>query len=285
VTVPPFPLIDPAGLAAAQAGDHPPVLLDVRWSLARPDGQPDFLAGHLPGARYLSLESELTGPASPAEGRHPLPRPDDLQATLRRLGVRTGHQVVVYDDSGGLSAARAWWVLRWAGHDAVQVLDGGLGTWRRAGRELETGDPEPAEAGDVVIRAGSLPVVSTAEVADRPPHQLLIDSRAAERYRGEIEPVDPVAGHIPGAVNLPTTDNLDDDGRLLAPGTLLSRFSAVGADSGPLPPIVSCGSGVTAAHQLLAMAVVGLDGVLYPASWSGWVADPAAAVATGPEPG
>jgi thiosulfate/3-mercaptopyruvate sulfurtransferase len=284
VTLPLSPLIDPSGLVAAQTEDHHPVLLDVRWSLARPDGHPEFLAAHLPGARYLSLETELTGPPSPAEGRHPLPRPDRLQAALRRLGVCTGHPVVVYDDSEGLSAARAWWVLRWAGHDAVQVLDGGLGAWRRAGRDLEAGEPGPAEPGDVVVRAGSLPVVSTGEVAHRPPDRLLIDSRAPERYRGEVEPVDPVAGHIPGAVNLPTTDNLDGHGRLLAPDTLRSRFSDVGADTGPLPPIVSCGSGVTAAHQLLAMAVAGLDGVLYPASWSGWVADPAAVVATGPNP-
>jgi thiosulfate/3-mercaptopyruvate sulfurtransferase len=285
VTLPLSPLIDVAGLVAAQAGDRPPVLLDVRWSLARPNGHPEFLAAHLPGARYLSLETDLTGHPSPAEGRHPLPRPDRLQAALRRLGVRSDRAVVVYDDSGGLSAARAWWVLRWAGHDAVQVLDGGLGAWRRSGRDLETGEPGPAEPGDVVVRAGSLPVVTTAEVANRPPDRLLIDSRAPERYRGEVEPVDPVAGHIPGAVNLPTTDSLDDHGRLLAPGTLRSRFTDVGAHTGPLPPIVSCGSGVTAAHQLLALAVAGLDGVLYAASWSGWVADPAAAVATGPDPG
>lgn len=193
--------------------------------------------------------------------------------------------MVVYDDSGTMSAGRAWWVLRWAGHDEVQVLDGGLSAWVRAGKALETGEPRAAEGGDVVVRPGSIPVATTAEVAHRPRHRLLIDSRSAERYRGDHEPVDPVAGHIPGAVNLPTTDNLDADGRLRAPDLLRARFAAVGADTGPLPPIVSCGSGVSAAQQLLAMAVAGLDGVLYPASWSGWLAHPAAAVAVGDDPG
>jgi thiosulfate/3-mercaptopyruvate sulfurtransferase len=193
--------------------------------------------------------------------------------------VRRAHPVVVYDDAGSQSAARAWWLLRWAGHRPVQVLDGGLAVWTAAGGRLEIGTPPPGREGDVEVHPGGLPAVGTAEVAGRPPGRILIDSRAGERFRGEEEPIDPVAGHIPGAINLPTAGNLDGDGRFLPPGALRARFEAAGL--GDQAPIVYCGSGVTAAHQLLAMELAGLAGVLYPPSWSGWVSDPGRPVATG----
>jgi thiosulfate/3-mercaptopyruvate sulfurtransferase len=291
------PLIDVEALAGlvesrpGSADSGAPVLLDIRWSLLEPDGRPAYLAGHLPGARYVDLEHELSGPANPSQGRHPLPHPADLQAALRRAGVRSDSLVVVYDDAGGLSAARAWWLLRWAGHAGVRVLDGGLDAWRAAGRTMETGAAEPSDlggsdVGDLVIRPGAWPTVSAEEVAARHPARVLIDSRAAERYRGDVEPVDPVAGHIPGAVNRPTTENLGPDGRFLDPAQLQAGFADLGVTpsvatpDGEAVPIVYCGSGVTAAHQLLAMEVAGLAGVLYAPSWSGWVSDPTRPVAT-----
>lgn len=279
----PSPLIDAPDLAARLDGEDPPTLLDIRWSLARPDGRDEYLAGHLPGARYVDLERELSGPKDPTGGRHPLPEPADLQASLRGAGVRRDHPVVVYDDAGGQSAARAWWLLRWAGHRPVQVLDGGLAAWTAAGGRLEAGNPPPAPEGDVEVRPGQLPAVDTAAVAGRDPGRVLIDCRAGERFRGEHEPVDPVAGHIPGALNLPTAGNLDADGRFRSADALRARLRAAGLETNPAqPPIVYCGSGVTAAHQLLAMEVAGFTGVLYPPSWSGWVSDPDRPVATGP---
>lgn len=276
------PLIDARGLASRLAGDDPPTLLDIRWSLARPDGRDEYLAGHIPGARYVDLEAELSGGPDPARGRHPLPEPADLQASLRRAGVRRDHPVVVYDDASGQSAARAWWLLRWAGHRQVQVLDGGLGAWTAAGGRLEAGTPSPGPEGDVEVKPGQLPSLDTAEVAGRAPDRILVDCRAEERFRGEHEPVDPVAGHIPGAINLPNTGSLDADGRFRSPEALRARFAAVGlGDPTGQPPIVYCGSGVSAAHQLLAMEIAGISGVLYPPSWSGWVSDAAHPVATG----
>lgn len=276
------PLIDASRLATRLAGQDPPTLLDIRWSLARPDGRDEYLAGHLPGARYVDLERDLSGRKDPPRGRHPLPDAADLQASLRRAGVRQDHPVVVYDDAGGQSAARAWWLLRWAGHQSVQVLDGGLGAWVAAGGRLEEGTPPPGPEGDVEVRPGTLPAVDTAEVVDRAPGRTLIDCRAEERFRGEHEPVDPVAGHIPGAINLPNAGNLDPDGRFRSPEALRARFVEAGlGDEAGQPPIVYCGSGVSAAHELLAMEVAGLAGVLYPPSWSGWVSDPSRPVATG----
>jgi thiosulfate/3-mercaptopyruvate sulfurtransferase len=282
------PLVDAATLTTQLAAEDPPVILDIRWSLARPDDGPgDYRAGHLPGARYVSLEHDLSGRPDPAQGRHPLPDPADLQAALRRAGVRAGHAVVVYDATGSLAAARAWWLLRWAGHDAVQVLDGGLAAWTAAGGALETGEPPatgPGKGEEIVVRPGQMPTVSADEVAKRPHGQLLVDSRAAERYLGEVEPIDPVAGHIPGAVNLPTTDNLDAAGRFLPPAALKERFSLLQTQNEEgQKAIIYCGSGVTAAHQLLAMELAGVSGTLYPPSWSGWVSDPARPVATGKE--
>ncbi|MGT2426190.1 sulfurtransferase [Amnibacterium kyonggiense] len=264
----------------ALLGDPWLVLLDVRWRLDAPDGRPAHRDGHLPSAVYVDLERELAGHGAPVDGRHPLPDPAALQASARRWGVRSDSVVVAYDDLGGLSAARAWWLLRDAGVADVRVLDGGLAAWRREGLRLETGDVDP-EPGDVVLHPGALPVIDADAAAAFP--GALLDARAAERYRGEVEPVDPRAGHIPGAISAPTAGNLDADGRFLPPEALRSRFRALGVDLGA-PVAAYCGSGVTASHELLALAVAGVDGALYPGSWSAWSNDPSRPVATGPVP-
>jgi thiosulfate/3-mercaptopyruvate sulfurtransferase len=294
-------LIEVEELAALLAGGGaPPVLIDVRWTLGRVDGREQYLAGHLPGAVYVDLETELAAPATPAHGRHPLPDIAILQAAARRWGLHSGSPVVAYDESGGSSAARAWWLLRWAGVTGVRLLDGGLGAWRSAGGELERGDVTPA-AGDVVLVPGSLAVLGADSAAALASTGVLLDARAGERYRGEIEPLDPRAGHIAGAVSAPTGENLDADGRFLGAEALRARFTALGiavpdgdtveGGSGPdataraVPSVgVYCGSGVTAAHEAAALATLGIEAALYPGSWSQWSADPTRAVTTGPDP-
>jgi len=270
-------LVDAVGLAAELAGDEPPVLLDVRWALGRTDGHEQYLAGHLPGAVFVDLDTELAAPPSAELGRHPLPAVADLEAAARRWGVREDRAVVAYDASGGTSAARAWWLLRWAGHREVRLLDGGLDAWTSAGLALEAGAASP-EPGDLVVRPGGMPTIDADDAAawDGP----LLDARAAERYAGEVEPVDPQAGHIPGAVSAPTTSNLGEDGTFLAADALRDRFRALGAAAGA-PVAVYCGSGVTAAHEVAALAAVGVEAALYPGSWSQWSNDPARPVATG----
>jgi thiosulfate/3-mercaptopyruvate sulfurtransferase len=270
-------LVTADDLAAALADDEPPVLLDVRWALgrSRDEAHERYLAGHLPGAGYVDLETELAAPASPAEGRHPLPAVADLEAAARRWGLREGSSVVVYDDVEGTSAARAWWLLRWAGVASVRLLDGGLAAWEAAGRSLEAGEVSP-EPGDLVVRPGGMPTVTADEVASWPGS--LLDARAAARYQGLVEPVDPRAGHIPGAVSAPTWDNLAGDGAFLPDGALRARFAALGVRG---PVAVYCGSGVTAAHEVAALAAVGVDAALYPGSWSQWSSDPARPAATG----
>lgn len=259
-----------------------PVVLDVRWSLAAPDGRPAYRAGHVPGAVYVDLETELTAPPSPAAGRHPLPDEAAFAAAMRRWGVREGDAVVVMDDLGNQSAARAWWLLRHAGVADVRMLDGGLAAWRAAGGTLETGDVE-AEPGDATAHFGAMPVIDADAAAALPEHGVLLDARAAERYRGEVEPIDPAAGHIPGARSAPSAGNLDADGRFLPPEALRERFAALGAD-GERPVAVYCGSGVTASHGVAALALAGVAAALYPGSWSQWSNDPARPVATGGEP-
>lgn len=258
-----------------------PVVLDVRWSLAAPDGRPAYRAGHVPGAVYVDLETELTAPPSPAAGRHPLPDEAAFTAAMRRWGVREGDAVVVMDDLGNQSAARAWWLLRHAGVADVRMLDGGLAAWRAAGGTLETGDVE-AEPGDATAHFGAMPVIDADAAAALPEHGVLLDARAAERYRGEVEPIDPAAGHIPGARSAPSAGNLDADGRFLPPEALRERFTALGAD-GERPVAVYCGSGVTASHGVAALALAGVAAALYPGSWSQWSNDPARPVATGDE--
>jgi thiosulfate/3-mercaptopyruvate sulfurtransferase len=258
-------------------------VLDVRWRLDRPDGRPEYLAGHIPGAVYVDLDTELADHNRPAtEGRHPLPSIAALQTSARRWGLRRDRTVVVYDDLKSMSAARAWWMLRDAGLEDVRVLDGGLQAWRDAGYNLQTGDVTPPP-GDVTLRRGVMPVLDLEGAASFPDFGILFDARAGERYRGEQEPIDPRAGHIPGAVSAPTTGNLAPDGRFLPPAVLRERFLDLGADPGA-PIATYCGSGVTAAHEVLALTLAGFEPALYPGSWSQWSQHPDRPVATGPEP-
>ena len=256
------------------------VLLDVRWALGDDQGREKYLAGHLPGAVFVDLESELADPPSAAEGRHPLPSVQRLQSAARRWGIRDGDAVVAYDATGGLAAARAWWLLRWGGLADVRLLDGGLDAWTRAGGALEIGDVVPP-AGDVTLTAGGMPVLSIDQAAALPAAGgVLLDARAAERYRGEVEPIDPRAGHVPGAVSAPTTANLNPDGTFLRMTELVDRFVALGV--GPRATVgVYCGSGVNAAHEVAALAAAGIEAALWPGSWSQWSADPGRPAATG----
>ncbi|HEX5598046.1 MAG TPA: sulfurtransferase [Micromonosporaceae bacterium] len=280
VPVPGDLLVTVAALAAELASADPPTLLDTRWRLSGPPGRDDYAAGHLPGAVFLDLDAELSGPPGPG-GRHPLPDPAGLQRALRRAGVRNDHPVVIYDDGDGPPAARAWWTLRWAGHRAVRVLDGGYPAWRAAGQPVTTEVPVPVP-GDMTVRPGGLPVLDAeAAAALVAAGGVLLDVRAAPRYRGEVEPVDPVAGHIPGAVNVPTTEHVDATGRLRSADALRARFAQVGVEPG-VRVGAYCGSGVTAAHTVLALHVAGrTDAALYVGSWSDWITDPTRPVAIG----
>lgn len=276
-------LITAEELTAASEGPTPPCVLDVRWSLGAPDGRADHEAGHVPGAVYVDLPSELAGHGAPTDGRHPLPEIADLQDAARGWGLRDGQSVVAYDDVAGTAAARVWWLLRWAGVADVRLLDGGLGAWREAGLRLDTGPVDP-DRGDVTLDAGHLPVIDADTAATFAADGVLLDVRAAERYRGEHEPIDPVAGHIPGAVSAPATDLIGDDGRFLPVHELAARFDAAGA-TGARPIAAYCGSGVTAAHAVLALAILDREAALFPGSFSAWCADSSRPVATGPEPG
>nr|WP_319945681.1 sulfurtransferase [Nocardia macrotermitis] len=249
-------------------------LLDVRWALGDPDGPQHYLDGHIPGAVFVDLETELAAPASPARGRHPLPELAHLQKCARSWGLRGGETVVVYDATGGMAAARAWWLLRWAGMDDVRILDGGLPAWERSGGELAVGGESDPARGDVVLTTGHLPTIDADGAANW--DGLLLDARAGERYRGEVEPVDPRAGHIPGAVSAPTAENLTAEGTFKTVEQLRARFSGLGAG----PVAVYCGSGVTAAHEIAALAAAGIEATLYPGSWSQWSSDPKRPAAT-----
>jgi len=271
-------LIDAAALHDLLASPVPPRVLDVRWRLDRPDGRDDHAAGHVPGAVYVDLEHELAEhPPRPGQGRHPLPSREALQAAARRWGLRDGEAVVAYDAVGGLSAARAWWLLRDAGVADVRVLDGGWQAWQEA-FAAETGEVRP-EPGDVVLDRGRLPVVDLDAVAAGRAG-LLLDARAPARFRGEVEPVDPRAGHVPGAVNAPAQESLGPDGRFRPVDELRARATALGAVPG-VPVTASCGSGVTATHLVLALAEAGVDAALWPGSWSQWSSRPELPVATG----
>jgi thiosulfate/3-mercaptopyruvate sulfurtransferase len=272
-----------AELAAALDGGVPLVLLDVRWSLGGPPGLDEYRRGHLPGARFVDLDRELAGRPGEGRGRHPLPEVGEFEAAMRQAGVSDGSAVVVYDAGGGLSAARAWWLLRYHGHRDVRLLDGGLAAWSAAGRALSTDAPSDG-AGDFTARPGFMPVVDAARAARLARDGVLVDARAGERYRGEVEPVDPVAGHIPGAVSAPTSENLGADGTFLAVEALRARFESLAVVGGGAVGAY-CGSGVTAAHEVLALAIAGIPAALYPGSWSEWVSDPSRPVAVGAEPG
>lgn len=272
-TTPPpkSPLISAAELRRV-LGDV--TVLDVRYRMGGPPGRPEYDAGHVPGAPYVDLPSELAAPPG-AGGRHPLPETGRFEAAMRRVGVRDDRPVVVYDDWTGLAAGRAWWLLRYHGHPDVRVLDGAWPAWRDSGGEVETGDVVPSE-GDFTARPGQMPVVEADEVLDVP---VLIDARAPERYRGETEPIDPVAGHIPGAINVPTSTNLRVDGRWRDADALKALYAAAGVD-GSEEVAVYCGSGVTAVHDVIALELAGVRAALYPGSWSGWITDQARPVVT-----
>ena len=270
-------------LAELLGSERPPVLLDVRWALGDPHGRDHYADGHIPGAVYVDLDTELAAPASPEGGRHPLPDLTGLQESARRWGIVDGRPVVVYDDLGNTAAARAWWLLRYAGVTEVTLLDGALGAWRTAGLPLESGTPAAPTPGDVVLRAGALPITDADGAAELTVSGLLLDARAGERYRGEVEPVDPRAGHIPGAVSAPTGENLAADGTFLAPELLRKRFKERGAGD-PARIGVYCGSGVTAAHQIAALEIAGIEATLFPGSWSAWSADPARPATKGDRP-
>ncbi len=267
------PLITPAELAVERAGTRSRrVLLDVRWSLAGPE-RAAYLAGHIPGALFVDLDAELAGPPG-AGGRHPLPDPADLQDLWRELGLDAGTPVVVYDAKDASVAGRAWWLLRWSGHRDVRVLDGGWAAWQRAGGAEESGDVARPGGGNLTVAPGGLPVAGideVAAVADGHSAAALLDVRAAARFRGEVEPIDPVAGHIPGAVNLPFAELVEPDGTFPQPKVLRARLAAVGVTGGSTA-IASCGSGVTACQLVLAADSVGISTALYPGSYSGWCA-------------
>jgi thiosulfate/3-mercaptopyruvate sulfurtransferase len=227
---------------------------------------------------FVDLEADLASPPG-AGGRHPLPDPAAFQAAMRRAGVRRRSPVVVYDAADATSAARAWWLLRYFGHDDVRVLDGGFRAWTEAGLPVVTDVPAP-EPGDFVARPGGMPLLDADAAAALATDGVLLDARAAERYRGEVEPIDPVAGHVPGAVSAPTSGNVDASGRFLPAASLRERFAALGA-GGSRPVGAYCGSGVTAAQVVLALEVAGVPAALYAGSWSDWITDPARPVATG----
>lgn len=268
-------LITAAELAQRLDAGEPLTILDVRWQLTEPDGQAGYRLGHLPGAVYVSLEDELTDHSVYGRGRHPLPSGRGVEAAARRWGMRHGVPVVVYDDWNRAGSARAWWVLTAAGVPDVRILDGGLSAWTGP---LETGDAAP-EPGDVTVRyddlsAGARPTLTAEQAAAA---DILLDARAPERFRGDVEPVDPVAGHIPGARNVPSTGLLTDDGRFLPDGALIDRIGDVdGATTG-----VYCGSGITASVVLAALAAAGVAAALFPGAWSEWSSDPSRPVAGG----
>lgn len=269
-------------LQTLQSGDRPAVL-DVRWRLDEPDGRPAYLAGHIPDAVCVSLEDDLSDHTVLGRGRHPLPSGDALQAAARRWGVREGQPVVVYDDWNRAGSARAWWVLTAAGLPDVRILDGGLGAWTAAGGVLQTG-PVESEPGDVTIGhpdlyCGARETLTAEQVSAV---SALLDARAPERYRGEVEPIDSAAGHIPGARNLPSTTLLDDDGTFRDSAAIAALLADRGVIAGESLGVY-CGSGVTASVVLAALRATGIDAALFPGSWSQWSSEPGRPVATGPD--
>ena len=282
-------LISAEALAPLLAGPNPPLLLDCRFDLADPGaGERAYAQGHLPGAHYLHLEQDLSAPkVDPTgrfRGRHPLPSREQFAALCASLGIQPGVPVVAYDAQGGMMAARAWWMLRWIGHDAVAVLDGGIAAWTAAGGALSTDRPARRTAATAALRPeAGMPTLEAEALLDGLGRWLVLDARAPERYRGEVEPLDAVAGHIPGARNRFFQHNLDADGRFLPAPALRAAFEALLQGRAPDEVVHQCGSGVTACHNLLAMEHAGLGGsTLYPGSWSEWCADPTRPVERGP---
>lgn len=270
-------LITPADLQDEIAHNPKLVVLDVQYTLAG-EGPALYAAGHVPGAPFVDLDTVLAGPAG-EEGRHPLPDVETLQDGLRAAGVQTDSVVVVYDQQPSLGAARAWWVLRWAGIEEVLVLDGGLAAWRAAGGEVST-EPVEVEPGDVVLDPDELVALDADDAAATAKLGVLVDARSPERFRGEEEPIDPVAGHIPGAVNVPMADLVREDGRLRPARELRERFGQLGIDEVTVVGTY-CGSGISAAHTALALHEAGVEADLYVGSWSDWITDSSRPIATG----
>lgn len=285
----PHPLVTADELAALQAaaaaGGTPVRVLDVRWTLGGPAGRPLYESGHIPGAVYVDLDTELARHGEPRDGRHPLPAMSDLQEAARGWGLNDGDIVVVYDDWRSHAAVRVWWLLGYGGVSDVRVLNGALPAWTASGRELSTGtaDVDDTVPGAITLSAGQLPVLTIEQAGALPASGVLLDARAVERYRGDVEPIDPRAGHIPGAVSAPTAGNLDEQGRFLGAAELRARYEALGV-SDVTPVGVYCGSGVTAAHNALALTIAGFRPALFPGSWSSWSNHDELPVATGAMP-
>ncbi len=276
-------LISTAELAA-HLDDPSFVIVDVRHDLSQPEtwGETQYRAAHIPGARFAHMEHDLAAPKTGKNGRHPLPSPENTAAFFGRLGIDESKQVFAYDSGGGMYAPRLWWMLRWLGHDAVAVLDGGIAKWTRERRPL-TGEVPRVVTATFPIRRVERTISAADVLASLADHSLtLVDARGAERFRGEVEPIDPVAGHIPGSVNRPYTANLEADGTFKQPDALRAEFSDVIGTAPPATIVNTCGSGVSACHNLLAMELAGITGTkLYPGSWSEWSADPSRPVAKG----
>jgi thiosulfate/3-mercaptopyruvate sulfurtransferase len=256
-----------------------PVLLDVRWQVGLPALHSEYLAGHLPGAQWCDLDADLADPPG-VGGRHPLPEPERLQQRMREWGIDQHSAVVVYDGATSVAASRAWWVLRWAGLTDVRVLNGGFAAWVRADLPVQR-EVSTAPGGNISIRPHSLPTLTRQQASELAANGQLVDVRAPERYRGEVEPMDPVAGRIPGAVNLPTTETVAADGTFKPVEALRKRFAEAGFEGAGAQIGVYCGSGVTAAQTVLAMHLAGVAATLYPGSWSEWITDPSRPIATG----
>lgn len=269
-------LIRPEALAE-HLHDPEWVIMDCRFDLADPGaGRKAYHSAHIPGAVYMHLDEDLAGTPTAASGRHPLPDPDNLAKRLGSVGVGPATSVVAYDDASGAIAARAWWLLKWLGHDRVAVLDGGLKAWRKGGFPVDAEPVTPRPKTFVsTVQHGAWVSTHTLQQHLRNDDCVLLDARAPARYLGETEPLDKVAGHIPGAVNHPFSDNLDAEGRFLAADVLRARYEAsIGNTKKQV--ICMCGSGVTACHSLLALEIAGIgDGKLYAGSWSEWIQDPA----------
>jgi thiosulfate/3-mercaptopyruvate sulfurtransferase len=286
------PLVAVAQLAEELRSQAPPVLLDVRWKVGAPPGQGRelWLQGHIPGAGFVDLDRDLAAPPGP-DGRHPLPDPELFAVAMRRAGVRSDRGVVLYDADTGIAAARGWWLLRFHGHPSVCVLDGGLNAWQAAGEPVEAGEI-PISQGDFRTGVGAagtggsgMPAIDAGGAQALARRGVLLDARAGERYRGEVEPIDRVAGHIPGARSAPALDSMDaQTGRFRDAARLTEQFAAVGAVPG-VEVAAYCGSGVQAAHAVLALELAGIPAALYVGSWSNWIADPTRPVATGAAPG
>lgn len=277
-------LISTADLAA-RLDDPALVIIDVRHDLAQPDtlGETQYRSSHIPGARCAHMDRDLAAPKTGKNGRHPLPSSEACAALFGRLGVEMGKQVVAYDAGGGMYAPRLWWMLRWLGHDAVAVLDGGFAKWTREGRPVTATISVPRPTTFAIRRVDRTLTAADVVANLRDRSLTLVDARGAERFRGDVEPIDPVPGHIPGSVNHPYTKNLEPDGTFKSREKLRAEFGVVIGATPATTIVNTCGSGVSACHNVLAMEIAGMPGsLLYPGSWSEWCADPSRPVARGP---